>query len=219
MNRYTRYDLFLQLFLHEKDDSIWQAELAQPVPVRTFRIEDLATSSNLLLRECNQNFAHRCGCGTSLELIGRPINHFIFRDHVSDVSILNDNRDRPYILKFRSYFRASDAMRNGYVNMIGLSADDMWIYTMLGRQYDITPEIRKHAEQQELKERLTVKEFEIFLSLAKGHTVKLIACNTGSTEKAVYYHIENMERKMKTQGIAGIIQKAYRLGFMDAHNG
>ena len=106
-------------------------------------------------------------------------------------------------------------MMKGYMNTIGLVADDQWIYGMLGRQYDITPQLKKTAERKVLKEKLTVKEFEIFLSLAKGHSVKHIAWNTGSTEKAVYYHIENMERKMKTQSIIGIIQQAYRLGFMD----
>jgi DNA-binding CsgD family transcriptional regulator len=213
MNLYTRYDIFLQLLLHEKDDNLWQAELSTPVLRKSFRLQDLISSTNLILRECNQNFAQRCGCISVHELIGQSINHFIFGDRVSDVTMQSDSQTGPFIVKFRTSHTATDKW---YMNTVGLVADDLWIYGMLGRQYDISPQLRKTAERKELKNKLTVKEFEIFLSLAKGHTVKHIAWNTGSTEKAVYYHIENMQRKMKTQSIVGIIQKAYRLGFMDA---
>ena len=213
MNNYSRNDIFLQLLLHEKDDNLWQAELVSPVSRPSFRLQELISSSDLILTECNQNFAQRCGCESAHELIGQSINKFIFGERVTDVTTHYDSRQRPFILKFRT---SQAAKTKGYMNTVGLVADDLFVYGMIGRQYDITPQLRKTAERKELKDKLTVKEFEIFLSLAKGQTVKHIAWNTGSTEKAVYYHIENMERKMKTQSIIGIIQKAYRLGFMDA---
>jgi len=216
MDHYTRYDVFPQLLMQEKEDSMWHAELTAPLPVDTFHIQELIASSNLILRDCNQNFAERCGCGSVHELIGRPINHILFGARVSGVSVLTDGGGRPSILKFRTDHGSNALTDRGYLNTIALVTDDTHIHTMLGRQYDITPQLRRHAERQVLKEKLTVKEFEIFISLAKGHTVKHIALRTGSTEKAVYYHIENMERKIKAQGIVGIVQKAYRLGFMDA---
>ncbi len=213
MNHYTRYDIFLQLLLHEKDDNLWQAELAAPVLRESFSLHDLSISSNLILKECNQNFAVCCGCTSAGDLVGRSINHFIFGERICDVTAHYDSQHRPFILTFTTSLASRS---RGYKNTVGLVADDEFIYGMLGRQYDITPQLRKRAERKELKEKLTVKEFEIFLSLAKGHTVKHIAWNTGSTEKAVYYHIENMQRKMKAQSIIGIVQMAYRLGFMDA---
>ncbi len=215
MNRYSRYDIFVQLLLHEKDSSVWQAEFTVPIFRQSFRIHDLISSTDLILQECNLSFALRCGCGSAQELVGRAINHFIIDDRVNDVTIQNDDHDRPYIITFRTGNDTADNNGTGYVNTVGLIADDTWIYAMVGRQYDMAPELKKHAEQLALQEKLTVKEFRVFLSLAKGHTVKHIAWNTGSTEKAVYYHIENIERKMKAQSIIGIVQQAYRLGFMD----
>jgi DNA-binding CsgD family transcriptional regulator len=216
MDQYSRHDIFMRLLLHEKDDGMWQAQLSEPILLQTFNLQDLFSSSNLILRECNLNFALHCGCRSSHELIGHPINPYIFAEGVSDVTILNDGQHHPNILKFRTTHDPESTDGSGYLNTVGLVTDDVSIYEMLGRQYDITPQLRKHAEQRAVKEMLTVKEFNIFLSLAKGHSVKDIAWTVGSTEKAIYYHIENMERKMKTQSIVGIIQKAYRLGFMDA---
>lgn len=216
MDHYSRYDILAQLLMHEKDDSMWQAELAEPALIDTFRIEDLFYTSNIILKDCNLTFAKRCGCESVCELLGRSINQYLFGDRVSDVTILNDDQHHPSIIKFRTVHGTDALTDKGYFNTIALIGDDTHIHSLYGRQHDITPQLRRHAERQVLQDKLTEKEFNIFLSLAKGHTVKHIAMKIGSTEKAVYYHIENMQKKMKTQSIVGIVQQAYRLGFMDA---
>jgi DNA-binding CsgD family transcriptional regulator len=216
MNHYARYNTFLQLLLREKTDSMWQADLAEPVSIQAFRVHNFSSSPELILRQCNLSFAQRCGCGSARELIGRAVNHFIFAHQMSDVSVFDDIQGRPYVVKFRSLEGSNGAPGNGYSNTVELITDETRIHSMLGCQCDISPQLRRHAEQQALKAKLTVKEFGIFLSLARGHTVKHIASEAGSSEKAVYFHIGNMQRKLKVQGIAGLVQKAYRLGCLDS---
>lgn len=216
MNNYTRSDIFMQMSLHEKEESVWHADLTKPIPLLSFQLHDFASASSLILSDCSVNFAVQCGDSSRHDLIGTPVNRFIFGQHQLDVVIHKDSNGFPNILKFISIHDENDQTGKGFLNSVGLLASDTMLVGMFGRRRDITHQLKSKAERLALKNSLTTKEFEIFLSLAEGRTVKQIASSAGLMEKTVYFHLENIGRKMHTGGIIDIIVKAYRLGFLDA---
>lgn len=216
MRNDTRSDLAMQLLLHEKEESIWYAELAQPVPLRSFRLQDFVGASNLILSECSANFAAQSGYASARGLLGRAVNTILFGQRVLEPLVLNDANGLPHIVKFTAMHSRTGPVDKAFFNSVGLIASGTSLTGMLGRRRDITRQVRTKQERQALQQSLTTREYEIFLSLAKGRTVKQIASLCGMMEKTVYFHIENIERKMHTCGIIEIVQQAYRLGFMDS---
>lgn len=216
MRNDTRSDLAMQLLLHEKEESIWYAELEEPVLLRSFRLQDFIGASNLILSDCSVSFASQSGYASSSALLGRAINQLLFGERVLEPAVLNDAKGLPHIVKFTAMHSHKGSGEKAYFNSVGLIAAGSLLTGMLGRRRDITRQVRTKRERQALQDSLTTREYEIFLSLAKGRTVKQIAALCGMMEKTVYFHIENIERKMHTCGIIDIVQKAYRLGFMDS---
>lgn len=216
MNNYTRSDLGMQLLLHETEESVWRAELTHSIPLDPFHIHDFLCASNLILSECSLHFALQCDSLSCRDLIGTPINRIIFGQDVHDVVVHKDRNHLPHIVKFISVHNNHGAAGTGYLNSVGLMRSDSSLVGMLGRRRDITHQLKEKEQRQALRNSLTVKEYEVFLSLVKGRTVKQIASSAGMMDKTVYFHIENIAKKMHTNGILDIVQRAYRLGFLDS---
>lgn len=215
MRNDTRSDLLMQLVLHE-EESIWYAELARPLPLHSFRLHDFIGASNLILSECSVNFAAQSGYASTRDLIGSAVNRILFGERIYDIVVINDANALPHIVKFVAIHSHNGSIDRGHFNSVGLIATGNSLTGMLGRRRNITDQLKAKQERQALQQSLTTREYEIFLSLAKGRTVKQIAPLCGMMEKTVYFHIENIKRKMHTCGIIDIVQKAYRLGFMDS---
>lgn len=215
MNHETRSDIVMQLLLHEKEESVWRAELTVPVPLSAFEIDDFLTASNLILSECSPNFAVQCGYSFRHDFIGTPINRFVFGRRIEDVVVHNGPNFLPHIIKFVSIHGDNGSRAPGYLNSVGLETSDSMLIGMLGRRRDITFQLKLQDERRALQNSLTAKEFEIFLALVRGNTVKQIASLCGLMEKTVYFHLENIGKKMHAYGMMEIVIKAYRLGFLE----
>ncbi|MGE5313262.1 MAG: LuxR C-terminal-related transcriptional regulator [Acidobacteriota bacterium] len=216
MENGTRPDLMLQLLLQDADESVWRADLVRSMPLHEFCLHEFFQQSDLILRDCSLNFARQCGCGAPGELLNTPVNRLVFGERIEDLFVHYDPDRLPFIVKFISVHASNGSIDHGYLNCIGLIASGFELTGMVGRRRDITHQLRIREERRELKDSLTEKEYEIFLGLVKGKTVKQIASGLGLVEKTVYFHIENIEKKMRTCGILDIVQKAYRLGFFDS---
>jgi DNA-binding CsgD family transcriptional regulator len=216
MRNDTRSEIVMQLFLHEKEESVWYAELPHCTSLQEFDLHDFTSASNLILSDCSPTFAVQCGSESARDLIGQAINGRLFGEQLREVVVLNDKGNLPHIVKFVSIYGCGGSIDKAYFNIVGLIATGLSLNGMLGRRRDITQKLKAKEEREALEDSLTTRELEIFLWLAKGRTVKQIASLGGMMEKTVYFHIENIERKMHTCGILDIVQKAYRLGFMDS---
>ncbi|HLP18424.1 MAG TPA: LuxR C-terminal-related transcriptional regulator [Bacteroidota bacterium] len=216
MNNHTRSDLALHLLLEEEESSFWHAELTHCIAHPSFQLDDFVFASNLILTDCSPNFAQECGRTSPRDLIGRTVNRFIFGDSIQDVVVHKGLNHLPNIVKFVSIHRHNSNIRSGFINSLGLVISGTSLVGMLGHRREITRELKSREARQEVKESLTTREFQIFIFLAKGRSVKEIASSIGMMEKTVYFHIENIKKKMHTCGIMDIVQKAYRLGFMDS---
>nr|WP_296749405.1 response regulator transcription factor [Thioalkalivibrio sp.] len=64
---------------------------------------------------------------------------------------------------------------------------------------------------------LSAREVEVFVCLARGHTVNEIATAINLSPKTVHAHRANVMRKLEVRGIAELVQLAVRSGAIDVY--